>query len=75
MPFKLLRINIHISRRNKMKGFIEFLRSNVALIAEIILLIASITGIMVYTKDAKVITVQILELVAAAGIVYNLYKR
>lgn len=58
-----------------MKGFIEFLRSNVALIAESILLVASIAGIMVYTKDAKVITAQILELIAAAGLLYNLYKR
>ena len=58
-----------------LKEFIEFLKSNVALIAESILLVASIAGIIVYTKDAKVITAQILELVAAAGLLYNLYKR
>lgn len=58
-----------------MKGFIEFLRSNVALIAEGLLLAASIIGIIVYSKDAKIITAQILEIIAAAGLLYNLYKR
>jgi len=58
-----------------MKGFLEFLRSNVALIGECILLFGCVAGIIVYSKDAKIITAQILELVAAAGLVYNLYKR
>lgn len=58
-----------------MKGFLDFLKSNVALIFEGLLLGASIIGIIVYSKDAKIITAQILELVAAAGLLYNLYKR
>ena len=55
-----------------MKGFLDFLKSNVALIFEGLLLGASIIGIVVYSKDAKIITAQILELVAAAGLLYNL---
>lgn len=58
-----------------MKGFLDFLKSNAALIFEGLLLGASIIGITVYSKDAKIITAQILELIAAAGLLYNLYKR
>ena len=58
-----------------MKGFISFLKSDVALIFESVLLVASIIGIIIYSKDAKIITAQILELVAAGGLLYNIYKR
>lgn len=53
----------------------DFLKSKVALIAEGLILIGSIAGIIAYTKDAKVITAQLLEFIAAAGLLYNLQKK